>query len=163
MSSRHVAFGIAFGFILSRAGATSYDAIAGMFLLKDLHLVGVIGVAIAVAALGFAVLRRTGARARDGAALTLTPKPMQRGLVAGGLLFGVGWALAGTCPGTALAQIGEGRLAGLVTFAGILLGAWLQQRASPRVVGLATPAREPDATDSKAVPPDVPARSPTPA
>ena len=128
MSSRHVAFGLAFGFILSRAGATSYDAIVGMFLLQDLHLVGVIGVAIGTAALGFAVLRRTGARARDGAALALQQKPVQRGLVTGGLLFGVGWALAGTCPGTSLAQIGEGRLAGLFTFAGILLGAWLQQR-----------------------------------
>ena len=132
MSSRHVAFGIAFGFILSRAGATSYDAIAGMFLLQDLHLVGVIGVAIVTAALGFTLMRRSGARARGGAALALQPKPVQRGLVVGGLLFGVGWALAGTCPGTALAQVGEGRLAGFFTFAGILLGAWLQQRTSSR-------------------------------
>ena len=128
MSSRQVAFGVLFGFILSRVGATSYDAIAGMFLLQDLHLVGVIGVAIATSALGFVLLRRAGGRARNGAPLALQKKPGQRGLVVGGLLFGVGWALAGTCPGTSLAQIGEGRLAGLFTFAGILLGAWLQQR-----------------------------------
>jgi len=128
MSSRHIAFGVLFGFILSRVGATSYDAIAGMFLVQDLHLVGVIGIAIATSALGFVLLRRAGGRARSGAALALQQKPVQRGLVVGGLLFGVGWALAGTCPGTSLAQIGEGKLAGAFTFAGILLGAWLQQR-----------------------------------
>ena len=128
MSARHVVFGSAFGFILSRAGATSYDAIAGMFLLEDLHLFGVIGVAIAVSAIGFELMRRTGVKARRGGAIALSKKPVQPGLVIGGLLFGVGWGLAGTCPGTALAQIGEGRLAGVFTFAGILLGAWLQQR-----------------------------------
>jgi uncharacterized membrane protein YedE/YeeE len=128
MSSRHVAFGLVFGFLLSRVGATSYDAIAGMFLLQDLHLVGVIVVAIATTALGFVLLRRAGGRARNGDPLALQQKPVQPGLVVGGLLFGAGWALAGTCPGTALAQLGEGRLAGLFTFAGILLGAWLQQR-----------------------------------
>jgi uncharacterized membrane protein YedE/YeeE len=135
---------------LTRVGATSYDAIAGMFLLQDLHLVGVIGIAIATSALGFAFLRRSGARARNGAALALQPKPVQRGLVVGGLLFGVGWALTGTCPGTSLAQIGEGRLAGLFTFAGILLGAWLQQRrpSKARVAEVEAASAPPLATTS---------------
>lgn len=126
MGVKHIAFGTLFGFILSRAGATDYDAISGMFRLTDLHLMGVIGIAVAVAALGFAVARRRGSRARNGEPLELTTKPMTRGLAAGAVLFGVGWAVSGTCPGTALAQIGEGRLAGLATFAGILLGAWLE-------------------------------------
>jgi uncharacterized membrane protein YedE/YeeE len=149
MSTRHVAFGLAFGFILVRAGATAYDAIAGMFLLQDLHLVGVIGVAIATSALGFVLMRRGRVKARTGEPLALAAKPMQKGLVAGGLLFGAGWAIAGTCPGTALAQIGEGRLAGLFTLAGILIGAWLQQRTARQRVaakaelpsGAAVPAR----------------------
>ena len=128
MNLRHIGFGAIFGFVLSRAGATSYDAITGMFLLRDLHLVGVIGMAIALSAAGFAVLRRRAVRAYNGEVLALRPKPWQPGLVLGGALFGVGWGLAGTCPGTALAQIGEGHLAGLATFAGILLGAWLQSR-----------------------------------
>ncbi len=156
MSSRHIAFGMAFGFILSRAGATSYDAIAGMFLLEDFHLVGVIGVAIATAALGFALLRRARVRSLRGEALALQVKPVQPGLVAGGLVFGVGWALAGSCPGTALAQVGEGHLAGAFTVAGILLGAWLQQRgqrrareASPiRTATAAAPSASPAMPDS---------------
>jgi uncharacterized membrane protein YedE/YeeE len=135
MSTRHVVFGLVFGFVLVRAGASSYDAIAGMFLLRDLHLVGVIGVAIATAALGFVLLRRARVRARTGEPLALAAKPMQKGLVLGGLLFGVGWAISGTCPGTALAQVGEGRLAGVFTLAGILMGAWLQQRRAAAIAG----------------------------
>jgi uncharacterized membrane protein YedE/YeeE len=132
MQGKHIAFGALFGFILSRAGATDYDAISGMFRLTDLHLFSVIGLAVAVSAAGFFAARRLGLKARNGEPLLLTKKPMTRGLAAGALLFGVGWGLSGTCPGTALAQIGEGRLAGLATFSGILLGAWLQGRHERR-------------------------------
>jgi uncharacterized membrane protein YedE/YeeE len=117
-----VLLGLLFGFALSRAGATRFDAIHSMFLLDDLHLVGVIAVAIGVSALGYALFRRGALHVRSGGEPNLRPKPMQRGLVIGALLFGVGWALTGSCPGAALAQIGEGTLAGLITFAGILIG-----------------------------------------
>jgi uncharacterized protein len=126
MNGKHIAFGALFGFILSRAGATDYDAIAGMFRLTDLHLFGVIGVAIAVSAAGFFVARRSGLRALNGEPLILTKKPLTRGLTLGALLFGIGWGVSGTCPGTALAQIGEGRLAGIATLVGMVMGAWLE-------------------------------------
>jgi uncharacterized membrane protein YedE/YeeE len=132
MKSRYVLFGLLFGFVLSRGGATSFDAIVGMFRLTDLHLFGVIGMAVLVSAIGFRLFRRGVIHTRSGEQPALTPKPMTRGLVWGGLLFGVGWAIAGTCPGTALAQIGEGHLAGLFTFTGILLGAALNQRLESR-------------------------------
>lgn len=128
MASRSIVWGIVFGFVLSRAGATDYDAIAQMFRLQDLHLAGVIGFSVALSALAFALVRRFRLRAFDGKPISLAKKPMTPGLVGGALLFGVGWALSGTCPGTALAQIGEGRWAGIVTFAGILVGAFLAQR-----------------------------------
>ncbi len=129
MTRRMLPFGLAFGFVLSRAGATEYDAIHRMFLLTDLHLVGVIGTAIALSALGFAAIRRWSLRTPSGEPITLVEKPMTSTLVAGALLFGIGWALSGTCPGTALAQIGEGKLAALATFAGILIGAAKQPGA----------------------------------
>jgi len=128
MNTRYVLFGLLFGFVLSRIGATDYDAIAGMFLLTDLHLMGVIGTAVALCAAGFALARRFGVSSLRGEPLELGKKPMVPGLVVGALLFGVGWALSGTCPGTSLAQIGEGRLAGMVTFGGILIGAYLGER-----------------------------------
>jgi uncharacterized membrane protein YedE/YeeE len=132
MKDKHIAFGALFGFILSRVGATDYDAISGMFRLTDLHLFGVIGIAILVNALGFAVVRKVRGRALNGEPITLSDKPMTRGLPLGALLFGAGWALSGTCPGTALGQVGEGRLAGMITFAGILLGIFLERWQTER-------------------------------
>lgn len=126
-SLRFILFGVLFGFILSRVGATDFEAIRGMFLLTDLHLMGVIGVAVAVAGTGFALIRRS--RLADAAILhALERKPVTAGAITGGLIFGVGWALTGTCPGTALSQIGEGNLAGLITAAGILAGSGLYAR-----------------------------------
>ena len=134
-----VAFGALFGFLLSRARATDFDAIQGMFRLTDLHLFGVIGVAIATAALGLALLRSAGARALLGGEIRLARKSMQRGLFVGGLVFGAGWALAGACPGTALAQLGEGKLYALATTAGIAAGTWLRLRTSaPAITKAAT-------------------------
>ncbi len=122
---RFFAYGLLFGFILSRVDATNFDAIAGMFLLTDLHLMGVIGVAIVVAAPVLAGLRRAGVAGSSGCRLTLRKKPRKPGNIVGGIIFGAGWAITGTCPGTALSQIGEGKLIALFTVAGIFLGAAL--------------------------------------
>jgi uncharacterized protein len=142
MTTRIVAFGLLFGFVLSRVGATDYDAIAGMFRLTDLHLMGVIGAAVVLSALGFFLIKKTHLRTLGGDPIELTKKPMTPWLVPGALLFGVGWALSGTCPGTALAQIGEGRWAALATFAGILIGAFAGERLSRR---RSAPAQRPPA------------------
>lgn len=128
MNTRVLLFGLMFGFVLSRVGATDYDAIADMFLLTDLHLMGVIGTAVGLCAVGFYLARRLRLQTLRGEPLTLAHKPMVPGLVLGSVVFGVGWALSGTCPGTSLAQIGEGRFAGVATFVGILAGAYLAER-----------------------------------
>jgi uncharacterized membrane protein YedE/YeeE len=142
--------GLAFGFALVRAGATDPDAIAGMFLFTDLHLVGVIGVAVLVAGAGFHWLRRR--RAADVAlAQALAPKPMVPGLLVGAALFGAGWALTGTCPGTGLAQVGEGRWMGLFTVAGILAGSALHARVGARLLRALRPAPDAGTPGSGAV------------
>jgi len=124
---RHAAllFGIGFGFVLSRIGATNHDAISSMFLLQDLRLAGVMLVAIGVSALGFLLVRRVRLTSLRGTPIVLTAKPFNRWLPLGSLMFGVGWSLSGACPGTALAQVGEGRLSALATVAGILLASFL--------------------------------------
>ena len=121
-----VAFGALFGFLLSRARASDYEAIRGMFLLTDLHLFGVVGVAVATAAVGLQVLERGALRALGGEPIRLARKPYRKAVLLGGLVFGAGWALSGTCPGTALTQLGEGKLYALATVVGILAGTWLQ-------------------------------------
>lgn len=127
-----LASGAVFGFLLSMARATDAAAIVGMFRLTDLHLFGVIGTAIATAALGIALLRRSGARTASGQPIALQPKPYHRAVLLGGVVFGLGWGITATCPGTALAQLGEGKLYALPTILGILAGTWLQLRMSRR-------------------------------
>ena len=132
---------------VKRPGATRFDAIHGLFALTDLHLAGVIGVAIAVSALGFWIAQRLALHSARGEPLAIVPKPMHRGVWLGGALFGVGWALTGTCPGTALAQLGEGTMLAAVTLGGILLGMRLEgalaaARAARRTrLGSEAPAR----------------------
>ena len=129
MRALFLACGALFGFLLVAARASDFDAILGMFLLTDLHLYGVIGVAIGVAALGLRVLRSRASGALLGGAVGVTPKPARPGILAAGLVFGAGWALSGVCPGPALTQIGEGKLSGVAASLGILLGTWLASRA----------------------------------
>lgn len=116
----HLFWGALFGFLLHQARVTDYDTILGLFLLRDFHLMGVMGGAIAITAVGIALLRRRRSAAPDGE--PNKPKTLNAGVVAGALIFGLGWALSGACPGTALAQLGEGKLYALATIAGMLLG-----------------------------------------
>jgi hypothetical protein len=116
-----IGFGGLFGAVLAKNGAADFDTMERMFLFEDWHLFAVAAMSIASAALGLFLLRRSpwfsGVRTAG--------RPLQRGSVLGGVLFGVGWGLSGTCPGTALAQLGSGQLVATVTIVGIVTGTWL--------------------------------------
>lgn len=117
--------GAVFGFLLSRAGATTYDYYAELFLFRDLQLMWVIGCAVLVGAPLLAMLERYRVRSVfDGAPIQLLRKPFKRGLVVGSLMLGVGWGLSAACPGTVLAMLGEGKLSAGCTALGIVLGTW---------------------------------------
>ena len=117
--------GVLFGFVLSRAGATTYDFYAKLFLLQDLQLLWVIVTAAGVGIVGVALLKRLSPATVLGAKpINFKGKPYKPDLVPGALLFGVGWGLAGACPGTALVMLGEGKLGALFTIVGIALGTY---------------------------------------
>lgn len=121
-----VAFGALFGFLLSRAGATTYDFYPKLFLFQDLQLLWVIAVAAGLGLLGVLVLKAVKARSLIGARpLNFKGKPWISTLIPGSLLFGIGWGLAGACPGTALAMLGEGKLGSIATILGFFVGTWV--------------------------------------
>jgi uncharacterized membrane protein YedE/YeeE len=120
----YLALGTIFGFVLSRSGAADYDYIQGMFLFEHLQLYGIIGAAIVLTAPGLWLIKRRG-RTLAGMPITIELKSMNRGTIAGGVLFGVGWSMTGMCPGPILVNIGEGKLYALAALAGALVGAWL--------------------------------------
>jgi uncharacterized membrane protein YedE/YeeE len=118
----YVALGTIFGFVLSRSGAADYDFIQGMFLFTEFQLYGIIASAVLVTAPGIWLIKRRG-RTLLGGPVDIELKPLHRGNMFGGALFGVGWSLAGMCPGPILVNIGEGKIYALAALAGALVGA----------------------------------------
>jgi uncharacterized membrane protein YedE/YeeE len=118
-------FGIFFGFALSRSGASNYNLIIGMLAGTDLKLAWVIITAIIVAFAGMRWLHLRGDRGYRGQAINVKKKPLTGLTPVGGIVFGIGWAMAGACPGTALVQVGEGKILALFTTAGVLAGTYI--------------------------------------
>ena len=120
--------GIPFGFFLQKGGVTRYDVIIGQLLLTNFTVVKVMLSAVVTGMIGVHLLRSFGLA-------TLHPKPGSFGSsVIGGLIFGVGFALLGYCPGTIAGAVGQGSLDGLFGgMAGILVGAGLFAEAYPKL------------------------------
>lgn len=111
--------GIAFGAILQRVGASSYELIVNMLRLKDFTIMKFLFLAIATGSVGMYMVSQFWP---DQAHIGIAPLYLG-GVIVGGLVFGVGWALAGYCPGTALVAMAEGKLDAAITVLGGLLGA----------------------------------------
>ena len=116
-------FGALFGFLLSWTTFTRYETIFGALVFEDLYLWFMFTSALITSTIGLKLLRRSGAKTWIGREpIAWTTCSPSRDIVVGSLLFGVGWAIAGTCPGPAAVQVGQGRLSSLFTLAGILAG-----------------------------------------
>ncbi len=115
LHAKLLVMGAALGFALSSMGFTSWDEVHAMFTLADprLHLTFALGVTLL--GIVYAIIRARSAPAWP-------PRPLEARTVVGSIVFGVGWALSGACPGVVLAQLGEGRLHALLALGGIFLG-----------------------------------------
>lgn len=127
--------GLLFGLVLSRSGAADYGFIQDMFLLRDFQLYGIIGTAVAVTLPGILLLKRYG-KTVIGEPLNFSPKPHHRGNIVGGILFGIGWAITGMCPGPIIVNLGEGKLYAIAAFAGVMIGTYAVGATYPRLVEL---------------------------
>lgn len=122
--------GMAFGAILQLGGASSYKKIMGSLLLKDMDIIKLILVAIAVGSVGIYALDLV-----DMANMSIKPTYIV-GIVIAGLIFGVGFAVAGYCPGTCIVASAEGKTDAMVTVLGGLAGALLYAILYPALGGL---------------------------
>ena len=113
-------FGILFGFLLHKGGATKYDVIVGQMLLTDFTVVKIMLSAIATGMIGIYFMKSIGW-------IELSLKKGSVGMnVIGALIFGVGFAVLGYCPGTIAGAIGNGYLDAIVGgLAGIIFGTWI--------------------------------------
>jgi hypothetical protein len=135
MALLYLTLGTLFGFVLSRSGAADYNFIQGMFLFDQFQLYGIMGTAVALTAPGLWLLKRYG-RTVTGRRLEIERKSLNRGTVIGGILFGIGWSLAGMCPGPILVNIGEGKVYAVAALAGALVGAGVFGTLYQRLQGI---------------------------
>jgi uncharacterized membrane protein YedE/YeeE len=109
--------GVLFGFILQKSRAAKHSVIVGQLVLRDWTVTKIMGTAVAVGSVGVYALVALGMTSLD-------VKPAQLGgVLVGAVLFGVGMAVLGYCPGTTVASMGEGRRDATAGFAGMLVGA----------------------------------------
>ena len=125
--------GLLFGVLLIKSEVASWSRIQSMFLFQEAHMYLTMGSAVAVSILSVALIKWLRMRTISGDAPVMKSRPFQKGTVIGGVLFGMGWATTGACPGPIYAQIGSGEALALVTLAGALLGAYLYAVLRPRL------------------------------
>ncbi|MEX0614024.1 MAG: YeeE/YedE thiosulfate transporter family protein [Pirellulales bacterium] len=119
-----LAFGIIFGFLLQKGGVAKYHILIGVLLLEDFTVIKVMLSAIIVGMVGIFAMHRLGM-------VELHLKPTRYAAnVLGGLLFGVGFALIGYCPGTGAAALGQGNYDALGGVVGLMAGSYLYAEAS---------------------------------
>ena len=123
----HLMVGVAFGIVATRGEIVSWYRIQEMFRFQDFHMYGVLGSGVAVAAIGIRILRRRAMKTPGGEDILLQPKDMGRGyrVVIGGILFGLGWGLVGSCPGPIFVLIGNGVSVMWAVLAAALVGTWV--------------------------------------
>ena len=120
-----LATGIAFGFLLQKGRVLRYEKQVSALLLKDMTIFKFMLSAIVVGMFGILALS-------DMGLITLNHKAMNiGGLVLGGALFGVGWAVMGYCPGTSIGAVGEGRWHAIFGVIGMVVGAGIYAQTYP--------------------------------
>ena len=119
--------GVVFGFGLGFSQMARPEVVLDFLQFDDLGLLFVMGGAALVTGVTFTLLADSGRRAPlTGTAYVRRVKSMDRNVVLGGGIFGVGWGLSGICPGAAYASLGIGNVAILWGIAGMFVGAYLQ-------------------------------------
>ncbi len=131
----YLLFGVFFGWVLVKGEVVSWFRIQEMFRFQSIHMYGVIGVAVMVAAVSVFLIQRFQVRNIFDEPIVIKPKVWGRGRgpLLGGILFGLGWALLGACPGPVYALIGSGVSVMLVALLGALAGAWAYGHLRPRL------------------------------
>lgn len=102
--------GSLFGFILIKGEVISWFRIQEMFRFQSFHMYGIIGSAICIGALSVFIIKKLKLKSFSGEEIKIEPKIFNLGYVFGGLIFGLGWAMTGACPGPLYALVGSGNL-----------------------------------------------------
>ena len=111
--------GLALGFTVARLGFADFGQLHQMLIFRDLRLLFAFATAAGLSIALFALIRGL---------LPAETDRIERGTIPGAILFGIGWAITGACPGVVLIQLGQGIPLALVTLAGVFTGIAIHSR-----------------------------------
>lgn len=123
---KYLLVGFVFGIVLTKSEAVSWYRIYEMFQFQSFHMYGIISVAILTGVIGIQIIKRNNIKDIKGQSIEIQDK--EKGSARywiGGLFFGLGWALVGSCPGPIFILIGAGFWSVLLVLFGALLGTFI--------------------------------------
>ena len=122
---KYLLVGLFFGIIFVKAEIISWYRIQEMFRLQSFHMYGVIGSAVVVGVISIWIIKKFNIKTIYSEDIKIPKKDFNKGQIYGGLVFGLGWAITGACPGPLYAQIGNGFTVVVVTLLSAIFGTWL--------------------------------------
>jgi uncharacterized membrane protein YedE/YeeE len=125
-SLKFLLVGIVFGTIMYKAQLVSWFRIYEMFRFESFHMYGVIGSAVGLGIIFVQLIKRFKIKSIEGQEIEIAPK--DKGFaryILGGTIFGLGWALAGACPGPMYVLVGTGAFSILIVIAAAMLGTFV--------------------------------------
>lgn len=130
---KYLVVGIFFGIVFVKAEIISWFRIQEMFQLTSFHMYGVIGTAVVVGMISVFLIKKFNIKTFSGEAITFEDKKFNKGQIIGGLIFGLGWAITGACPGPLFAQIGSGFGVVTITLLSAIAGTWVYGKVSHKI------------------------------
>jgi uncharacterized membrane protein YedE/YeeE len=123
---KYLIVGFVFGMVLTKSEAVSWYRIYEMFQFQSFHMYGIIAVAILTGVIGIQIIKRNNIKDITGQPIEIQDK--EKGSARywiGGLFFGLGWALVGSCPGPIFILLGAGFWNMIWVLFGALLGTFI--------------------------------------
>jgi uncharacterized membrane protein YedE/YeeE len=126
--------GILFGITMFKSEAASWFRIYEMFQFEAFHMYGIIGTALVVGVINTQLIKRFNIKSFFGAKIQFIPKEKSiTRYILGGIIFGLGWGLAGACPGPMFTLVGAGFWPIAIVIFGALVGTFLYGWAKDRL------------------------------
>ena len=123
---RVILAGIIFGIIMVKSEAVSWFRIQEMFHFQSFHMYGIFCTAVVIGAILLQLVSRLKLNSLDGRLISVPVKPkLYKSALFGGIIFGMGWALTGACPGPLFVNLGAGYSVMIVPIFAAVLGAFV--------------------------------------
>lgn len=130
---KYLFIGLVFGIIFVKSEVVSWYRIQEMFRLQSFHMFGVIGTAVLTGMISVFLIKKFKVKTIYGEPIKIAPKTFNKGQIYGGLIFGMGWAMTGACPGPLFAQIGTGATVMAVPLLSAIAGTWVYGKLRERL------------------------------